>query len=42
MDLKYSEEHKLFREEVRQFLAAHKDEAPTGRQRGKSNEADRK
>lgn len=42
MDLKYSEEHKLFREEVRQFLATHKDEVPTGRGRGKPNEADRK
>ncbi len=42
MDLTYSAEHEAFREEVRRFIAAHRDQAPAGSNRWKYDEIDRR
>ena len=42
MDLNYSEEHEAFRDEVRQFINAHRHEAPTGQRGGQSPDTGRK
>ena len=41
MDLAYSAEYATFRDEVREFLVAHRDQAPGGTYRGRSDEAGR-
>mgnify|MGYP003330348350 FL=1 len=38
MDLAYSEQYETFRQEVRDFISANGDKAPTGAARGKADE----